>query len=432
MTFYVGSLMFQRLFEGDRALALENAAKAEDALSGRIHGLDALRATMLFLVVLFHCAMSYTVGRSTVWTFKDGTTTSTADFIVRFVHVFTLPTFFILAGFFSALLYWRRGPVEFTHNRAMRIALPFAVGWLVLHPIVGSGFIFANAAKGASLAEGGAAVQAALMNGSVFFPDDTMHLWFMYNLIIYYAFALAVVPLVMLLPATWRNRAHAGLAFIIARPWLRLIVLSIVTIGMLRMVGGTLYVSLSFIPNLLLLLAYSLYFSFGWLLYLVRDQVRGFTSFAWTQTLLGVALFVLVVPALRLLVGGPPPRGLVFVVLSIQGAALVWLFFFGLTGLYLRYFNRGSPAVRYVVDASFWIYLVHLPLTIWLPGLLSGFAVPAEIKILMVLGTTYVFGFATYDLFVRSTIIGFVLCGRRYKRSLFGSASMPAPTQAAR
>jgi peptidoglycan/LPS O-acetylase OafA/YrhL len=413
-------------------LALENAAKAEGALPERIHALDALRATMLFLVVLFHCAMSYTVGRSNVWTFKDETTTGAADFIVRFVHVFTLPTFFILAGFFSAMLYWKRGPVEFTHNRGLRIALPFAVGWTVLHPIVGSGFIFANAAKGASLAEGWAAVQAAVMNGSVFFPDDTMHLWFMYNLIIYYAFALALIPLVMFLPATWRNRSLQVFAFIIARPWLRLIVLGIVSMGMLRMVGGTLYVSLSFIPNLLLLLAYSLYFSFGWLLYLVRDQVRVFTSFAWTQTLLGVAIFVLVGPALRLLVGGPLPRGLVFVVLSIQGAVLVWLFFFGLTGLYLRHFNRGSPGIRYVVDASFWIYLVHLPLTIWLPGLISGLAVPASIKILMVLGITYVFGFATYDLFVRSTVIGFVLCGRRYPRSLFGSASMPAPTQTAR
>ena len=132
-------------------MSVAKAAQTGAGLSERIHALDALRATMLSFVVLFHAVLSYTVRPSAVWTFQDRTTTSAAEFIVKFVHVFTLPTFFILAGFFSAMLYLRRGPQEFTHNRALRIALPFAVGWMILHPFVGAGFIFARAAKAASL-----------------------------------------------------------------------------------------------------------------------------------------------------------------------------------------------------------------------------------------------------------------------------------------
>jgi peptidoglycan/LPS O-acetylase OafA/YrhL len=367
-----------------------------------------------------------------MWPFKDDMTTGVADYIVRFVHIFTLPTFFMLAGFFSAMLYLRRGPEEFTHNRAIRIALPFAVGWLVLHPFVTAGFRFATAAKGASLAEGWAAVQAALADGSLFFPDSTIHLWFMYNLIFYYAVALALVPLILCVPSAWRDRALALFAFIIARPLLRLVVLVPITIVMLWTVGGSLYASLSFIPNLLLHSAYGLYFSFGWLLYLARDQIQGFSRFAWTQTLLGMAIFVLAGPVLGLLFGGRLPPTMVVVTITILGGLLVWMFFFGLTGLFLRYFNRPSPAVRYLVDASFWIYLIHFPLAVWLPALFLGIALPALIKILMVLSVTYVLAIVTYDLFVRSTIIGFVLSGGRRPRAFFGAASAVTSTQTAR
>jgi hypothetical protein len=47
---------------------------------------------------------------------------------------------------------------------------------------------------------------------------------------------------------------------------------------------------------------------------------------------------------------------------------------------------------------------------------------PAWIKILMVLAVTYVVGFVSYDLFVRSTMLGSTLSGRRYPRVIFGAA----------
>ena len=77
-----------------------NAAKAGAVPSERIHALDGLRTTMLLLVVLYHCLLSYVAAPSRNWPFKDVSTTIAADMIIRFVHAFTLPTFFIMAGFF--------------------------------------------------------------------------------------------------------------------------------------------------------------------------------------------------------------------------------------------------------------------------------------------------------------------------------------------
>ena len=403
---------------GGTAVIRDKGSQSDIIAHHRIYALDGLRATMIFLVVLYHCVLSYIVAPSTNWTFKDETTTFLADIVIRFVHVFTLPTFFMLAGFFSAMLYLQRGAGTFVRSRATRISLPFVVGWLILHPVVGAGFVFANAAQSSSLAEGLAAVGTSFMDGSLFFTDSTLHLWFMYDLMFFYAAMLVLVPIVMRLPAEWRAFVLAIFSAIIARPFLRLPVLALITMGMLQMVGGTLYASLSFVPNWRLLLGYGLYFGFGWLLYLKRDLILGFDRFAWTQTLIGVTLFFAVGATVGLLGAGTIPRSAIFILFMSREAVVVWLLFFGLTGLYIRYLNRPFPVVRYIVDSSYWIYLVHLPLTIWLPGLLSGLVIMPWIKILMVLSVTYVFGFATYDLFVRPTIVGSVLNGRRYPRGL--------------
>lgn len=265
------------------------------------------------------------------------------------------------------------------------------------------------------------------MNGSLLFPDNTMHLWFMYDLIFFYAVALALVPLVLRVPAAWRAGALRFFGFVVARPWLRFPLFALVTMGMLSNVGRMLYASLSFVPNGRLLLSYGMYFVVGWLFYLKRDEIPKFERFAWTHVVMGLAIFFLAGPTIRLLAGGPLSRPSLFFLTIAVGGTVVWLLFFGFTGLFLRHFNRPSPAVRYVVDASFWIYLVHLPLSIWLPGLFSGLALPAGLKILMVFGLTLLLGFATYDLFVRSTGIGLVLNGRRRPRALFGAGqSVPA------
>jgi len=408
------------------AMIQESPVEAGAGASERIYALDGLRTTMLFFVVLFHCLLSYIVAPSRNWRFKDEMTTPVADLVVAFIHAFTLPTFFMLAGFFSAMLYLRSGAEMFARNRALRIALPFAVGWTILHPVVGAGYVFANGVQSGSLGDGLAAAGAALVDGSLLFRDSTLHLWFMYDLLFFYAIALVLAPMVMRVPAAWRERALALFGSGIARPWLRLPLLALMTFGMLRMVGGTLYASLSFVPNWRLLLGYGMYFGFGWLLYLKRDLIRGFERFAWTHAILGLAVFLLTLPVVRLLTEGPLRRPAFILVSMAVSAIVVWLLFFGLTGLFLRHFNRPSPAVRYVVDASFWVYLVHLPLTIWLPGVFSNLAWLPSLKILMVLAITLLFGFVTYDLFVRSTIVGSVLNGRRYPRVLFGT-NRPVP-----
>ena len=84
----------------------------------------------------------------------------------------------------------------------------------------------------------------------------------------------------------------------------------------------------------------------------------------------------------------------------------------------MRYLDKPSPWGRYFSDASYWLYLVHLPLTLWVPGLLSPFGWSPFIKSGITLAVTTGVTVLTYHLLVRSTPIGTLLNGRRYPRAL--------------
>jgi peptidoglycan/LPS O-acetylase OafA/YrhL len=103
---------------------------------------------------------------------------------------------------------------------------------------------------------------------------------------------------------------------------------------------------------------------------------------------------------------------------SACGALIIWNGIWGFTGLFQLTLDRPVPAVRYIVDASYWMYLIHLPITIWLPGVLVRTQIGAFAKFGIVLGVTVLVCVVTYDLIVRNTFIGFILNGRRYPRAL--------------
>jgi hypothetical protein len=57
------------------------------------------------------------------------------------------------------------------------------------------------------------------------------------------------------------------------------------------------------------------------------------------------------------------------------------------------------------------VCLVHLPLTIWISGLLAPVALPAFVKGAFVLGVMVCLTLWAYDRFVRSTAVGALLMG---------------------
>ena len=96
-------------------------------------------------------------------------------------------------------------------------------------------------------------------------------------------------------------------------------------------------------------------------------------------------------------------------------ALMIWSFVFGITGLSIPYGSDYSFKTRYISDASYWVYLVHLPLTGIILALIMDLTIPASFKCILVFAIKTLICFITFHYFVRTTFVGKFLNGRIYE-----------------
>ena len=100
---------------------------------------------MMILGLVIHAAASYThesLGES--WPYHDSSHHFFFSLLVYFIHLFRMPLFFLMAGFFLAYLYYQRGPLALLRNRTLRVGVPFVLFLALLFPATQSGFLFAQ------------------------------------------------------------------------------------------------------------------------------------------------------------------------------------------------------------------------------------------------------------------------------------------------
>jgi hypothetical protein len=245
---------------------------------------------------------------------------------------------------------------------------------------------------------------------------NTLHLWFLYQLAGLALLTFAALWLIPRLPKSLRHRITLAFRRLGERPWGSLVLaLPLGLIGA-QYSFGTLTVTGSFVPPLEEWLHHGLFYAFGYFLYIHRKELLAqYTArshhFLWA----GALLCFVSLGMLKEVQRNPEATGIAFRVLAAWAYnAATWLWSFGLIGLALRHLNRPSPAMQYMSDSSYWVYLVHMLGTIGFGALLYGADLPAEIKMLLNIAATTVMGLATYHFFVRNSVVGELLNGKRH------------------
>ena len=95
-----------------------------------------------------------------------------------------------------------------------------------------------------------------------------------------------------------------------------------------------------------------------------------------------------------------------------------WLMVFGLMGMFRRLCSRERPAMRYVSDSSYWLYLAHLPLIFLGQWFVRDWPLPALIKFPLVCAVVTGLLLLTYRYGVRYTWLGTFLNGPRKRPRL--------------
>jgi peptidoglycan/LPS O-acetylase OafA/YrhL len=98
---------------------------------------------------------------------------------------------------------------------------------------------------------------------------------------------------------------------------------------------------------------------------------------------------------------------------TVLQPAYAWTLSLGLIGLFCRLFPHPLPAVSWLADASYWMYLVHVPLVMAAQLLVRQWPLPAELKFVVILATVTTLLLASYRWCVRYTPIGSLLNGPR-------------------
>lgn len=98
---------------------------------------------------------------------------------------------------------------------------------------------------------------------------------------------------------------------------------------------------------------------------------------------------------------------------QLAKAIYAWMMSIACVGLFRWMLSKKNVVVRYISDSSYWLYVAHLPLVIWLQFYVRAWDAPIVVKFLVVCGLTTASLLISYQLLVRHTPIGWLLNGRR-------------------
>jgi fucose 4-O-acetylase-like acetyltransferase len=356
-----------------------------DSGSQRRHHLDAIRVSAILLLIPYHAARYVQKG--------DGGA-EIVDAVVWFVHTWHMPLFFAISGFLAASALRRSTAARQLRSRFRRLGLPLAVGMLTVVPL--ANFLVIGAA--ALWPRNEVLPPKRELDLANVFSLTPRHLWFIAYLLMISMLAIGVWLTIQRAPGVGRTVNHGFRNLM--RSWWAVPVLASISAAILTtktgwVAGGT--ASNSLVPAPTLFAYYSLFFFFGWLLSGQSNFVEELKRGAWLR--LGVGVLI-AVPAFLLFyengdfTGNVGTPGILAEIdeLRLYGLFTVglvcWLTLFGIWGVLARYVREESRVLRYLSDASFWIYLVHIPFLVALQSSLAetDLAVPAR-YVLTVSGT---------------------------------------------
>ncbi len=381
----------------------------------RIASLDGLRAFALLLGVVLHSLMSF---GTIPWVVTDVSRSPIADAIVGWIHMFRMPLFFALAGYFARTSLARKGPSAFALDRAKRILAPLVVFW----PIGVLPIIVVAVAYAITHPE----LPAAPPSDDPLAIATPAHLWFLWSLTQIYAMALLLAWLLPkvtpagLLRTGSRTLARA-LTGRLAPLWAAIPLAFALWLQPTGIVGPA-----TLRPELAATIAFGGAFGVGWCWAGTSDALdRIRRSWMWRLALavtLTMPCLILGVPAAE---AGRSPLLLALTLVAYPLASWSWVL--GLVGLAATHLRQPRPVVRYLADAAYWTYLTHLGWVCALQFVLAGLAWPWPIKAVAVLVAAMAASLGTYHFLVRSTAIGRWLSGRAYPFRWPFQRAVPSP-----
>ncbi len=398
----------------------------------RLHGLDALRAAAMMLGVWLHAGLPYIYGiPDFYWAINDPNKSDLIDHSITLIHAWRMEVFFMLSGFFTAMLVVKRGAARTARQRVLRIVIPFVLAVLLIQPLCALLWGYGYSVQWGFPA-GRSMMNVLKASWGIDVPGvpsrliSLWHLWFLYVLVWLIAAGLLIQ---WVAPSPLRRVGHNTGLWLgkVIGSWWGAVFLAVPVGSMLLMHSPTgAETNETIVPNWATLAYYALPFGCGWLIYPARERLALLARRWWVPMLFGLVIafpVYLYADSLGALgagaTAGPYLLAIASHALMTTGLGL------GLIGLSMRLLSNPGPrverAVRYGSDMAYWVYLVHLPVVVLFGILLVGWQAPAMVKMPLIVTGSGLLLALSYQLVVRHTPVGWLLNGRRDRQSTPGS-----------
>ena len=386
--------------------------------STRLHYLDATRALALLLGIVFHASLSFMpvfIG----WAVMDVSTSYIAGGFALISHTFRMALFFLIAGFFSAMVLHKTRTRDFLQSRAVRLGVPFIVGWLVLRPLLVSGWI----AGGQSM-RGDVDISASLLQGVASLtnlPNELFvgtHLWFLYYLILFTLSAIALRSCVLRSP-----RLHEA-TLVLGNKLVRFLtgaksaplLLAVPTACCLWWMNhwGIDTPDKSLVPLWPVFCLYFGCFLIGWAFQHNRERFQVYSRLSLSNSVFAL-ISISVLIALTPYESQPGYECYLWVkaLFCLAYGLTMWTLIPLTLGLCKKLFSSPKAWIGYLSDASYWLYLIHLPLVVALQIAVAELPLHWSVKLAAVCAGTVIIGLGLYEIGVRKTRLGRLLNGRK-------------------
>ncbi|MFY8052567.1 MAG: acyltransferase family protein, partial [Armatimonadaceae bacterium] len=234
------------------------------------------------------------------------------------------------------------------------------------------------------------------------------HLWFLWM--------LWWMVLILAALAGVFSRIPAGAIAWLGKPW-RIAILVVPTAilqsfqGLFAPVVGP-DTSIALLPMPHVFIYYLFFFLMGALIY-KAGTMDAVPTKSWIAEL--IIANAVCFPLALVLLSGRDTGGLL--IGGIVQAFYAWLSIFGLIGFFRAKLSGESPLVRYLSDASYFVYIFHIIVVVFLQHILINMGIPVALKLLIVaLGATGVL-LGVYQVGVRYTFVGTLLNGKKVRNA---------------
>lgn len=324
----------------------------------------------MLLGIPYHVALCYRPGQD--WIVRTGEGVPGMALLAELIHLFRMPTFFLIAGYFAAMLLVRRAPGAWLGGRVRRLGLPFVATILTLVPLLNLACEFSTFPPAEALRS---FRDNALTSGGYW----VRHLWFI--IVLLYCSAI-VAALVRWMPGLARQQVASRTDAALARHLPLALLATATIVGLWQGAVVEAFWDWGFATNLYQqilrideFIAYLPYFALGCLL---QRMPAVQAKFGQLSPAVMVIAIVATIVSVRWGSEVHPATGRFIATFAALASTQV------LVAAARTWFDRPSAGVRAVTEGAFVIYLFHMPIVIGLAWLGQEVALPTWLKVVAV------------------------------------------------